>query len=595
MRVPSLNILQFPVVRLAAFGLAAVAAVYFGFIGLEVEPAGMVVKRFGYYFMLVTFALWVAALVRLWRARGPGEPLTRGEWLGATLAIGLLSLIAVNAEVFRSKILYDEFVLQSTAYNMHYFRDTATMVRGYDVLGVFISTDNYLDKRPNFYPFLISLVHDLTGYRPANAYWLNAVLLPVTLGLVYYLGRRLNGMRGGLLAVLLLGSLPLLGQNATGSGMELLNVVMILAVAGLGAAWLRTPDDTRLSALMLGAVLLAQARYESAIYVAPVALLIVIGWWRQHRIILPWDAVLAPLLLMPYALQNKVLSNTKWMWELRENQETRFSVEYLAGNLQGARDFFFNTNARLANSWPLAVLGLLAFGYVAWRLLRTRPAPTAANADHTALLLLGLGMVTNTVLILFYYWSNLGDPIASRFSLPFHLALAFAVVVAAGALDRRWPASRFLLGAMIVFACGVTTTRHAQHLYSYLGIDEVEWEKRFVAALPPGERLIISNKSTLPWLLVKTPSILIGRARIVPDRLQHQLKEGTFREILVLQSLRPASREGDHQLLPEDRLPAGFELEPVTEKRFGSKIARISRLVAVQLPAAGDVPAPAIP
>jgi hypothetical protein len=593
---PSLpNILLRSEVRLAALGLSAVAAVYFGFLGLDVEPAGMVVKRFGYYFMLVTFGLWVAALIRLWQGRAPGQPLTRREWLFATLAIGLLSLVAINAEAFRSKILYDEFVLQSTAYNMHYFRDTATMVRGYDVLGVFISTDNYLDKRPNFYPFLISLAHDLTGYRPANAYWLNAVLLPVTLGLVYYLGRRLNGLRGGLLAVLLLGSLPLLGQNATGSSMELLNVAMILAVAGLGAAWLRTPDETRLSALVLGAVLLAQTRYESAIYVAPVALLIALGWWQARRITLSWTTVLAPLLLLPYALQNKVLSNTKWMWELRENQETRFSVDYLAGNLQGARDFFFNPNARLANSWPLAALGLLALGFVVWRLLRARPAPTAANADHTALLLLGLAMVTNTVLILFYYWSNLGDPIASRFSLPFHLALAFAVVVAAAALDRRWPASRLLLGAMIAFACGVTTSRHAQHLYSYLGIDEVEWEKRYIAALPPGERLIISNKSTLPWLLIKTPSILIGRARIVADRLQYQLEQGTFRDILVLQSLRPTSRDGDHQLVPEERLPPGYELELVTEKRFGTKIARISRLVAVQLPAPGAPAAPAIP
>ena len=581
-------------VRLAAFGLAAVAAVYFGFIGLEVEVGGMIVKRFGYYFLFAAFVLWLGSLGQIWRDRQPGNPPTGRELLLAGLAIGLLSLVAINAESFRSKILYDEFVLQSTAYNMHYFRDTATMVRGYDILGMFVSTDNYLDKRPNFYPFLVSLVHDLTGYRPANAYWLNAGLLPVTLGLVYYLGRRLNGMRGGLLAVLLLGSLPLLGQNATGSSMELLNVAMILAVAGLGAAWLRRRDEGRLSALVLGAVLLAQSRYESAIYVAPVAVLVLIGWWWERRIILSWPVVAAPLLLLPYALQNKVLSHTKWMWELRENQETRFSVDYLAGNLAGARDFFFNTSARFANSWLLTWLGLAALGYVGWRLLRPRPAPAATRADQTALLLLGLGAVTNTVLILFYYWSNLGDPIAARFSLPFHLVLAFAVVAAAASLDRRWPASWVLSGAMVLFACGVTTSHSAQHLYSHLGIDEVEWEKRYVAALPPGERLVISNKSTLPWLLVKIPSILIGRAGIVGDRLEYQLAHGTFREILVLQSLRPTSADGGHQLLPEDRVPAGFELELMAEKRFGTRIARISRLVAVH-PSPGAAASPVAP
>jgi hypothetical protein len=278
------------------------------------------------------------------------------------------------------------------------------------------------------------------------------------------------------------------------------------------------------------------------------------------------------------------------MWELRDNQESRFSREYFAENFRGAREFFFNTNAHLANSWPLAVLGFAALAWVLWRLLRARPAPTAANADHTALLLLGLGMVANTVLILFYYWSNLGDPIASRFSLPFHLVLAFAIVVAATAFDRRWPASLALLGGMTVFALGVTTSHQAQHLYSYLGIDEVEWEKRYVAALPPGDRLVISNKSTLPWLLVKTPSILLGRTRLVGDRLKYQLERGTFRDILVIQSLRPTTVDGDHELVPEDRLPPGFDLEILVEKRFGTKITRISRLVAIQLPADGAKP-----
>ncbi len=586
-----LKLLQRPDLRLAGLGLSAVVAVYFGFIGLEVEVGGMVVKRYGYYFLLTAFALWVVALGRLWRRRAADDYPSRREYLWAGLAIASLSLVAIGAESFRSKVLYDEFVLQSTAYNMHYFRDTATMVRGYDILGVFLSTDNFLDKRPNFYPFLVSLLHDFTGYRPLNAYLLNAVLLPVALGLVYYLGRRLNGLRGGLLAVLLLGSLPLLGQNATGSSMELLNVTMLLAVAALGAAYLRRPDDTRLSALVLGAVLLAQTRYESAIYVAPVSVIIALGWWRERRVIVSWVAVLAPLLLLPYALQNKVLSNSKWMWELRDNRETRFSLDYFWENLGGARDFFFNTNARLANSWPLTVLGLLAMVWVLARLLRARPAPGGANTEHTALLLLSLGMVANTVLILFYYWSNLGDPLASRFSLPFHLVLAFAVVVAAAAFDRRWPVSWALLGGMTVFALGVTTTRHAQHLYSYLGIDEVEWEKRYVAALPPGERIIISNKSTLPWLLVKKSSILIGRARLVADRLKYQLEQGPYRDILVVQALRPTTAEGDHQLVPEDRLPPGFTLELMVEKRFGTKISRISRLVSVQLPADGANPA----
>jgi len=574
--------LQRPVTKLLAFGLCAVFAVYLGFLGLGVEAAGTVVKKAGYHFLLVAFVLWVVALVRLWRERTPAPMPERRELVFAGLAIGLCTLMAVTAEPFRSKVLYDEFVLQSTAYNMHHFRDTATMVRGYDIGGVFLSLDNYLDKRPNFYPFLISVVHDLAGYRTANAYWLNAALFPLTLGLAWWLGRRLLGQAGGLLAVLLLGSLPLLGQNATGSGMELLNFCMILAVAALAGAWLRKPDETRLSALVIGAVLLAQSRYESAAYVLPVAGLVLLGWWRAQRIVLSWPAVVAPLLLLPYALQNKVLNATKWQWELKADQESRFSTGYLDKNLHDTWGFLFNTSPAFANSVILSGLGLLGLAWVIARLVQRRPMPAEWEPDRTALLFIGLAALGNTVLVQFYYWSSFLDPMASRFSLPLHFVFVFAVVTAAATLARRWPVlPRGLIGAACV-ALAVATTRFGLTLYSHTGIAEIEWERRFVAAREPVTRLVITNKSTLPWLLEKTPSVLVGRAVLVADRLQYQLETDGFQEILVMQSFRPATREGHHQMVPEDALPESFMLEPLAERRFGTKITRISRLVGLK-------------
>ncbi|MES1194308.1 MAG: hypothetical protein ABUL65_00350, partial [Opitutus sp.] len=123
--------------------------------------------------------------------------------------------------------------------------------------------------------------------------------------------------------------------------------------------------------------------------------------------------------------------------------------------------------------------------------------------------------------------------------------------------------------------------------------DEIEWERRFVAARPPGPKLILTNKSTLPWLLIKTPSILVGRANIVADRIQAQLQDNTFTEILVMQTFRPTSVDGDYQMNPSDRLPKGFETEMLAERRLGTRITRISRLVAVTLPAAKGETAPA--
>ncbi|MES1167783.1 MAG: hypothetical protein ABUL61_01300, partial [Oleiharenicola lentus] len=118
----------------------------------------------------------------------------------------------------------------------------------------------------------------------------------------------------------------------------------------------------------------------------------------------------------------------------------------------------------------------------------------------------------------------------------------------------------------------------------HLGNDEIAWEQRVVAARPSAPRLIVTNKSPLPWLIDQTPAILLDRARMVADRLAEQMHMPEFSEILVTQGARPTSLEGDYELPPEEVLPAWFHLEPVAERRFGTKLARISRVVAIDLP-----------
>ncbi len=569
-----------PAGRPAVFGLVAVAAVYLAFIGTSASTASIFIKRGGYYVLLLVFVFWLAALWRVWRDPAKRDGIPRRELLVAILAVLGFSAVAISNETFRSKILYDEFVLQSTAFNMHFFRDITVMVRGYDVLGSFLSTDNYLDKRPYFYPFLISLVHDFTGYRSDNAYAVNTALLPLTLGIAYLLGRMVSGWRGGLLAVGLLGSLPLMAQNATGSGMELLNITMLLAAVGLGAAYLKQPDELRLSAFILTVVLLTQCRYESALYVLPAGMVVLAGWWQTRRITLSWAAVFTPLLLVPAALHNKVLTHNPVLWELRENQVSRFGFEHVPGNLRGAVEFLFSSLHQQSNSLWLSLLGTVSVGWIIARLVWRRPAPAALAPVHQVWLVFGLGIVANTVLVMFYFWASFMDPMASRFSLPLCVLLAFAAVSFAAWLDRRGPATPVLLFVTGIYFLGLFIPNQAQHRYSHLGIDEIEWERRFVAALDPAERLIVTNKSTLPWLLEQKPAILLERAQIVTDRLQHQLTEGPFHEILVIQTLKPTSPEGDFELVPEERL-AGFDLQLLAEKRFGTRVDRISRLVAV--------------
>lgn len=575
--------------RLALFGVLAVAAVFFGFVAPDVATARELVQRAGYYTIALTFAWAVVAFVRVapaWWREGP--PLSRRAALGSGLTVLALTLLAVLTVPFSYKVLYDEFVLQNTALNLHQLREVGTTVRGYEIEGVFTALGSYLDKRPYFFAFLVSLLHDLTGYREANAFALNTALLPVVLALAGALARRLMAARAAWAAVVAFGAFSLLAHNAVGAGMEMLNLAMLLVVVLLAVHYLAAPDGARLAALVLAAVLLAQTRYESSLYIAPTALVILEGWRRAGRILLPPAALLAPVLLIPYAWHNTYLSGTPLLWELREGAESRFGVEFLAGNLEHAAAFFFDFSGRIMNSWWLGVAGLPAFAWVVWRAGRgLRGWRHAPAAEFTALVFAG-AVTANLGLLMFYYWGALDDPIVSRLSLPFCGVLALSLGWVATQVPERWRERAVLIvagGALLSYqVSGLRSNAH--HGEQNLLLREIAWEADMIAALPPANRLLISNKSPLFWLGRELPAISTGRARWRAEGIKFHLEHHTFQEILVLQTLRPVGAEGGFQIDPADRLPDHYVLEPLTERRFGVRLARISRVREIRLDAA---------
>ena len=575
---------------LLLFGLCGLLAVVVGFRTVTPLTAEYLIINGGYFYMLGVFGLFAYYALRVGRAR-------REVWTGwlrhpgwPALAIAAATGFALWSDPFQHKVLFDEYVLQATAFHMHITKEVGTVIRAYDIGGTWLPIDTFLDKRPYFFTFLLSLVHDLTGFRIVNVFFLNAGLTAACLSLAYWFGRELTNRAGGLLVVVLLTTMPLFGQNATCAGMEMHNLTMLLLVMCLALLYLRAPDPDRLALLCLGTVLLAQSRYESVIYVGPVAVVIVAGWWRVQRIILPWVAVATPLLLVPYAWHNRFVSAAPLLWQLGEGQNSRFSTGYLAGNLQGARDFFFSFNNAYANSWYLAVLGVAGLGYflvAAARWLRRR---TALAPVQWVAVLFGAGIAANFVMLMFYYWSRLTDSIAARFALPMCVLFALAAAALARGLEGRWrPAMRaaFLGAAAYLLVSSIPDMAHRFYTSQNLVMKEVDWEHDFVEARRAGPVLFISNKSTIPWILWRTPSLIIGVARQRGDQLRYHMSQGTFHEVLVAQALRPTTPQGRFGVDPDDVLPDNFHLELLAEKRFGGRMARLSRLVKVDPEPAG--------
>lgn len=576
---------RFPV-RLLLFGVVAVASVYFGFVAPSVAQAGHLVQRYGYYAMAATFAwallAWARVLPTWWRER---PALTRRELLALVGIVATLTLIAVLTSPYTYKVLYDEFVLQSTARNLHEIREVGAITRGYEIAGVFRGVSSYLDKRPIFFTFLVSLLHDLTGYREANAFALNTALMPVILGLLYLLARRLVDHAAACVAVVSFGAFSLLAYNATGAGMEMVNLAMLLLTMLLAAFYLAAPDSPRLAALLLSVVLLAQSRYESALYIAPTALVVLEGWRRAARTVLPPAAIFVPALLVPYALHNVFLSGTPSLWELREGEEHRFALHYAANNFPHAFGFFFNFSGVMLNSWWLGVAGFPALAWCAWRLARSWRACSTAAAPIISVVIYGGTVVGGLLMLMFYYWGELDDPIVSRLSLPFCALLALALAWVAAHLPARMRRAGLVLafaGPLVAYAA-TGLRANATHWQLNVLMREIEWEAETIDALPPARRLIITNKSSLYWTVREMPSVQIPRARWRDAQIKFHLDHHTFDDVIVCQGLRAVGPDGGFQVDPLDRLPESFVLEPIVERRWAGRIARLSRLVQIRL------------
>ncbi|MDI1249762.1 MAG: glycosyltransferase family 39 protein, partial [Lacunisphaera sp.] len=489
--------------RLLLLLLNAVLAVIIGFFAITPEQSLTAVIYGGYWAMLVLTLLFGWSLFRIAR-----DSLAAGtDWrqvprwpAGLIMACGLLLLVH---ETYGFKILMDEVMLLGTSMSMHTDKTALVPMRGNDILGAFQLLAGQLDKRPLFQPFLVSILHDFTGYRPENVFVLNTALTFVLLILSYVTGCRIGGRGAGAIAVLLLTSLPLLAQNATGGGFELLNLVMILATLLLGMRYVARRDGNSLGAFGLAGILLANTRYESVVFLLPVGVTVLWVWWSDRRPTLNWLVLFMPLLMVPYALHHKVFSVRTSAWEMGSQPgfTTPFSLAYVPDNIAHDLNFFFNTTGEHSNSLVLSALGFLALPFFALWAVKTLRNLRAAPPAHAALAIFGLGLAAHALLLLCYFWGRFDDPVIRRLSLPFNLTLVLAVVTVATEMNWRgqvWRILAALVGAGFFAHSLPAMARHDYSLDYYVG-REMDWRREFIAAHPERDYLVIDNNSII-WI-----------------------------------------------------------------------------------------------
>lgn len=358
----------------------------------------------------VPVVLAIAVATYLLRFRASPQP--RRALL--RLLPGVLSATALVALVFtlsppQLRIQFDETSLVGTAHAMHAQRAALMTTGAIPFEGAVLALESTVDKRPPLFAFLVSVAHDLTGERLANAFAVNALLLGLGLALVFAAVRARLGLLAGLAAQLLVVGVPLVAITATSAGFELLATVLFFAVLLAALDLLANPDRLRVLVLLATGGLFAQARYESLpallVVLAITALLLrgrlrhVLDGWVAAMALVQLALAVPVLLLLDYARSPKFYPEA--------GGQPLVALQHGLDHIGPFLAQWFTPS--LHNPLP-GLVAWLAVAAVLGRVLRRR---TRACDLVTAL---PLAAVTTATLLWFY--ADVREPTALRLFLP---------------------------------------------------------------------------------------------------------------------------------------------------------------------------------
>jgi hypothetical protein len=356
------------------------------------------------------------------------------------------------------------------------------------------------------------LVHDLTGYRQSNVFFLNGALTIVLLTVSFSIGCRIGGRTSGALLVLLLCSLPLLAQNVTSGGYDVLNLTLLAGLVWASLTYVSEPTSQRLTVLTSVCVLLALSRHESAVYVIVPATCALYVWKKRGSLELPLLVALSPLFLLPVVWTNKILvgSDTFMATDVAAALGTKvFSLANLSKNMGETIFYLFSFDLDATNSILLSLMGVLGVLVMIVRVgltLARREIPAAREIVLLVFMLLVLGLYA---LVLANFWGMPTDAAAARFSLPLHFLFA---VLAVWMVADHWrnAVPRWLLILSAGYLLLVATPACARHSTTNQMVvsRSYRWFLEYIAQHDDGRTLYVS-KSCLPMIVAGYPAVYL--------------------------------------------------------------------------------------
>jgi len=498
--------------------------------------------------------------------------------IAAALVVGLVAVAAVDPAL---RILADEANLVGTSKHLYFHRAADFPIAGKWYYDTYWTLTSVTDRRPALYPFLVSLVHVVGGYRVENAFYVNAMVLVVLVFASYRLAKSLGGEVFGLATALLIGAQPNVLVAARSAGFDLLATCMLVVVCQSFVEASRQPSSRRVAIVVLNLCLLANVRYEGwALLVLGVVLLVATRILKRTELRgYGWLYSIMPLLLLPRYWQTVAKAS---------DQE-----QPLSASLFGLGHFWNNwgeylglLRQPLATEAPhapfviaLAIAGALTLAVQGGFVLRSRQATW--HGARVALFV--AGFVGAQVVICFsYFWGHPLHPASARLFLWLDVTTAFGagwllatagrlVPVEVAALGRRTTGLLPLFVATALFAMAVPAAQEARFIHS-LGLTRQSAEAwRYFSSLGTRRILVLTDRPGLFTIYD------YGAMNIVdaPRSLLYELSRHLYEDIYLVQEVDLATHRPQKKFDPWPDVATQAVLEFQNTADTSVRIARV--------------------
>jgi 4-amino-4-deoxy-L-arabinose transferase-like glycosyltransferase len=418
----------------------------------------------------------------------------------------------------------------------------------------------------------VSFVHLLRGYSYTNVFLFNLLLLPIFVLVAYRLAKSLGGELFGTTAALLVVTHPITLISMRSGGFDFFAALFALLVIRSFLDHSREPSAERLAVLWMNLCMFAEVRYETALFLPPVVVLLLLFRLMKWEYILRYRLIFAltPAYLLPRIWQSIFRGNVPE----QDPGTTAFSFAHFFEN---ARDYFkpILTPFDFHPPHSAVVIALGIVGCILWlRWLDSRVLSRDWKAPTLKFAAMMLGwMVLQLIIVFSYVWGRAQHPAACRLVIAIDTFFAFPAAWTLTILLRRFRPFVTTVAAVALFAVYFPVASEYRIINELTLTREAATAWRFFENLHEKRILVITERPGL-FTIMDYGATDFESARREPS-LREAFARSLFFDIYLIQQIDLAT----HRPLPQYEIWPEQPREPMIEfQNDAASSVRISRL-----------------